>query len=131
MTVALRQPPGRSQRARRAVPVERRRAHRPVRRPAATYRRRRALAGVLLAGAVAAAGLLAGSVLTGPGGDPATAAGAGTAQPARAVRARPGDSLWSIAARFRGDIPISRYVEALITANAGTRIEAGQIVRLP
>jgi Tfp pilus assembly protein FimV len=123
MTVALRQPLGQT-----------RRADHPVVRPhhsAATYRRRRAVAGLLLAGAVGSAALVAGSVLTGPGGVPASAAGAGTAQPARTVRARAGASLWSIAARFRGEIPIERYVEALITANGGTRIEAGQIVRLP
>jgi hypothetical protein len=118
MTVALRSLPGQP-------PA---RQHHPSQ---ATYRRRRAVAGLLLAGTLATAGLVAGSALTGPGGDPASAAGAGTAQSARAVRARPGDSLWSIAARFRGDIPIGRYVEALISANGGTRIEAGQLVRLP
>src|SRR4051812_30089668 len=94
------------------------------------HRRRRAVAGLLLAGAVGSA-VLAGNVLTDPGGAPASAAGAATAVPVSTLRVRAGDSLWSIAARFRGDVPIARYLEALISVNGGTRIEAGQIVRLP
>lgn len=95
------------------------------------YRRRRAVAATLLAGAIGSAAVIGGNVLTGSGGVPASAAGAGTAIAARTVRVRAGDSLWSIASRFRGEIPIGRYVEALISANGGTRIEAGQVVRLP
>jgi hypothetical protein len=96
----------------------------------ATYRRRRAVAGLLVAGVVGC-GFLAGSVLTGPGGVPASAAGAGAAQVPRSVRARAGDSLWSIGEVFHGDVPVARYVEALISLNGGTGIDAGQIVRLP
>jgi hypothetical protein len=96
----------------------------------ATYRRRRAVAGLLVAGVVGG-GVLAGHVLTGPGGVPASAAGTGTLQAAGAVRARAGDSLWSIAEDFHGAVPIARYVEAMISLNGGTRIDAGQIVRLP
>ena len=58
-------------------------------------------------------------------------AGAGTAPLERTVRARPGDSLWSIAEVFHGDVSITRYVDALIARNGGTRIDAGQVVRLP
>jgi len=47
------------------------------------------------------------------------------------VLARPGDSLWSIAEVYHGEVPITRYVEALISRNGGTRIDAGQVVRLP
>ena len=97
----------------------------------ATYRRRRAAVGLLLAGIVGSAALVAGTVLTGPGGVPASAAGAGRAPLERTVLARPGDSLWSIAEVYHGDVPITRYVEALISRNGGTRIEAGQVVRLP
>jgi hypothetical protein len=96
----------------------------------ATYRRRRAIAGLLVAGAVGC-GVLAGNAVTGPGGVPASAAGTGTLQAPRAVPARAGDSLWSLAEDYRGGVPIARYVEALISLNGGTRIEAGQIVRLP
>jgi hypothetical protein len=99
------------------------------------FRRRRAVAVLLLAvtagtvGMVGCGGVLAGNVVTGPGGVPASAAGTGTSQ--GAVRAREGDSLWSIAEVFHGDASLGRYVEALISLNGGTRIEAGEIVRLP
>jgi hypothetical protein len=99
-------------------------------RTSPAYRTRRIVV-VTLLGAVGAAGVVGGTVLTGPGDVPASAAGAGTASAARIVRVRAGDSLWSIAERFRGEIPMRRYVEALISANGGTRIEAGQVVRLP
>jgi hypothetical protein len=97
---------------------------------ASTYRRRRAVVGVVVA-AVVGCGVIAGNALAGPGGDPASAAGAGTAQAVSTVRARTGDSLWSIAEVFHGDVSVARYVETLISLNGGTRIEAGQIVRLP
>ena len=107
---------------------------RAARVPVATYRRRRAVAALLVAGALSAAGL--GSlgalgVLTGPGGVPASAAGAGTAPPVIHVRAEAGDSLWSIAERFHGDAGLQRYVDALVDLNGGTAIAAGQLVRLP
>jgi hypothetical protein len=103
------------------------------RRLAARYRRRRAVAGLLVAGVVGTGALAASTLLTGPGGVPASAAGAGT-EPAghpMSVRVVAGDSLWSIAAAHRGTVPIARYVEALIDLNGGTAIEAGQLVRLP
>jgi len=126
--VALADPPRRVRRPRRA-PTD---VNRPSRRcGAATYRRRRAALGLLVAGLVGSATLVAGTILTGPGGVPASAAGAGRAPLERTVRARPGDSLWSIAEVFHGDVPIAAYVEALISRNGGTRIDAGQVVRLP
>ncbi len=86
----------------------------------------------LVAGCLAVAGLGVHGVLSGPGDVPASAAGAGLAPVVRTVKAHPGDSLWSIAERHRGDVPIQRYVDALVDLNGGsTRIEAGQLVRLP
>jgi hypothetical protein len=139
MTVALRSLPGQpahhlARRAHRPVVAladPPRRVRRPRRPTEVTSRRRRAAVGLLLAGLVGSAALVAGTVLTGPGGVPASAAGAGRAPLERTVRARPGDSLWSIAEAYRGDVPIARYVEALISRNGGTRIDAGQVVRLP
>jgi hypothetical protein len=96
----------------------------------ATRRRRRAVAGLLVAGTVAC-GFPTGHVVAGPGGVPASAAGAGPTPVLRTVRASSGDSLWSIAELFHGDVSMTRYVEALISLNGGTRIDAGQIVRLP
>jgi hypothetical protein len=129
MTVALHSmPAGVSRRTRPTAVV-----HRPatVRRRPGTYRRRRAVATALVAGVVGTLGILADSVLTGPGGVPASAAGAGTASPHMVVRADAGDSLWSIAEDHHGDVALSRYVEALIDVNGGTRIVVGQLVRLP
>lgn len=107
------------------------RSTRTTRATAATYRRRRAGAALLVAGALSAIGLGAHGVLTGPGGVPASAAGAGTAPAVVSVRAEPGDSLWSIAERFHGDVGLQRYVDALVDLNGGTAIAAGQLVRLP
>lgn len=45
--------------------------------------------------------------------------------------AQPGDTLWSIAERYRGDVGHGRYVDALVDINGGTAIQAGQAVRLP
>jgi Tfp pilus assembly protein FimV len=107
--------------------------HRARARPTAPVRvRRRRLAVVLaVASIVGGAAVVADGVVSGPGGVPASAAGTGAPVGPRVVRAAPGDSLWSIAAEHRGAIPITRFVEALIQLNGGTRIEAGQLVRLP
>jgi hypothetical protein len=101
------------------------------RRLEATYRRRRVAVGLLVAGVVGVAGLVADSVLTGPGGVPASAAGAGTASVEHTVTAHAGDSMWSIAEVFHGATPMGEYVEALIARNGGTHLEVGQLVRLP
>jgi nucleoid-associated protein YgaU len=45
--------------------------------------------------------------------------------------AQPGDTLWSIAERYRGDVGHGRYVDALVDVNGGTAIQVGQAVRLP
>ena len=43
-----------------------------------------------------------------------------------------GDTLWSIAERYHGDVAIQRYVDALVDLNGGsTEIDTGQLVRLP
>ena len=105
--------------------------------PAAVYRRRRAIAGSIVAGLLAFAGLVGGDVLLGPGDVPASAAGARPLPPRRIVVARPGDSLWSIAetqyARIAGSnsVSLSDYVDALVDLNDGTHIEVGQRVLLP
>lgn len=93
-----------------------------------TYRRRRAAVGAVLFG------LSAGAVIVGPelvgGGSPAGAVSGVVATNVR-VTAQPGDTLWSIAEQHRGDVPIVRYVDALVDLNGGPAIVAGQSVRLP
>lgn len=96
---------------------------------AATYRRRRAFVGIISA-VVVAVGLVAiHDVLVGSGGDPASAAAGLPAR--RSVVAHPGDSLWTIAEAHHGDVPVTRYVDALVDLNGGASIEAGQRVELP
>ena len=103
--------------------------------PVAARSRRRAVAGILLAVVVACGLVLAHDVLADPSGVPASAA---SGRPASlgsslgsAVTARPGDSLWTIAERHHGEVPIARYVDELVDLNGGPGIQAGQAVLLP
>ena len=110
--------------------------HRPGRRAvswtdAATYRRRRAVVGGLLAVVTACGLVMAHDVLAGSGGVPASAASSLPASTPVVVTARPGDSLWSIAEAHAGDVSITRYVDKLVELNGGPSIRAGQLVRLP
>lgn len=104
----------------------------PSTRPsAATYRRRRAVVGTVLAALVAVGTVAAHDVLAGSGGVPASAAVSLPAQARARVVAERGDTLWSIAATHHGDISITRYVDALVDLNGGASIQAGQEVVLP
>jgi LysM repeat protein len=101
------------------------------------YTIRRAAA-ALVALAVLAAGAIGVGEVVGAmadlGGRPAaasevaTALGASTAGVHVAV---PGDTLWSIAQQYRGDVGRDRYVDALIDLNGDTSVQIGQAVRLP
>ncbi len=138
ISVAIRQPhrPNRIRRHRRHHPGHRvpdaptrPRSVSPRRASEATYRRRRAIAGTVLAVFVAVGAVTAHDVLAGSGGVPASAA---ESQPARStVIARPGDTLWSIADDHRGEISITRYVDKLVSLNDGPTIVVGQAVVLP
>jgi len=107
----------------------------PRRAPAATatpaYGRRRAVAAGFLVGLLAICGVVARDVLAGSGGVPASAAGATPAPVRVLVVARAGDTLWSIAERFHGEITFDRYLEALININEGPSIQVGQSITLP
>jgi Tfp pilus assembly protein FimV len=110
------------------------RAYRPRRTP--NYAIRRAVATtivvVLLAAAAVAVSAMVGAVVD-VGGRPAAASDIDATSPhgQRSHVAQPGDTLWSIANRYRGDIGRDRFVDALIDLNGGTSIQAGQAVRLP
>lgn len=131
-----------------AGPPNRTRAHRPRPGAAARPRRRPVRTGLSLPGlcrtaspgrriaAWAGAGLVAlalvvGVDVVGPGGTSAGAEVHAPAPGAASVVARPGDTLWSIAAEHRGQVSIRRYVDALIDLNGGPEIQAGQRIVLP
>ena len=100
------------------------------------YAARRAVA-VAVAVLVVAILAIAGSALVGAvadvGGRPAAASDIATnAQALPSVHvAERGDTLWSIADRYRGDVGRGRFVDALVDLNGGAAILVGQAVRLP
>lgn len=104
-----------------------------VRRPtsAATFRRRRAIVGTVLATLVAGSAVFTHDVLAGSGGVPASAAASPPAQIRTTITAQPGDTLWSIAQAHRGGVPVVRFVDKLVDLNGGASIQAGQQVTLP
>ncbi len=65
------------------------------------------------------------------GGRPAAASDGAVTPIVRIHVAQPGDTLWSIAELYRGDVGQGRFVDALIDVNGGTAIQAGQAIRLP
>ncbi len=79
--------------------------------------------------AVAISGVLASF-----GGDPASASevsSANTVATPRSHVARSGDTMWSLATTYRGDIDHGHYLDALIRSNGGVSIVVGQAVQLP
>jgi LysM repeat protein len=105
----------------------------------ANYALRRTVAGLLVVLAVVLAALAVsttlGALLDVDGRSAAAAEPAGFSERVGTAPqlhvAQPGDTLWSIAERYRGDVELRRFVDALIDANGGTAIQAGQAVRLP
>ncbi|MET0911612.1 MAG: LysM peptidoglycan-binding domain-containing protein [Ilumatobacteraceae bacterium] len=103
---------------------------RPAVRP--NYLARRTLvAALMLATLILAVAVFV--LLAGLGGRPASASQAEPAitQTSGIHVAAAGDSLWSIAESYRGDVGIDRYVDALISLNGGTAVQIGQAVHLP
>ena len=112
-------------------------AHAEVRamvRPALpNYALRRVVVGglatmMLIVGMLGLVGMSAGLA-----GSPASAASAAAAEAvAPSVHvAQPGDTLWSIANTYRGDVDRDRFIDVLIRMNGGVEIQAGQAVWLP
>lgn len=117
-----------------ALPAAAHRTHRP--RPPAIARRpnyalRRLVAVLVLLAALAVAATVGAGLLTGFGGDPASASGAGSATTPRTHLVQPGDTLWEIAAEHHGRVGLVTYLEALIDDNGGPSIEPGELIRLP
>ena len=103
------------------------------------YARRRLMALLCLAAIVLVLFVGAGHVVANRGGAPASAsmirpATSAAALPPAAAHvyvAQAGDTLWSIGQRFHGHIALADYVDALIEANGGTRIQVSQAIALP
>jgi LysM repeat protein len=100
----------------------------------ANYALRRAVAAALVVVVLAlmaiAASEMVGALLD-VDGRPAVASDIAAAPIVRIHVAQPGDTLWSIAEQYRGDVGQSRFVDALVAVNGGTSIQVGQAVRLP
>ena len=100
----------------------------------ANYALRRAVAGALVAIVLAVVAITASAsvgALLDVDGRPAAASDAVATPIVRIHVAQPGDTLWSIAEQYRGDVGQGRFVDALIAVNGGTSIQAGQAIRLP
>lgn len=102
---------------------------------APNYLVRRVVAVVVAVAVLAAAAVMVGTAvgaLSDLGGRPAAASEVSGAAVAPALHvAEPGDTLWSIAGRYRGGIDRDRYIDALISLNGTSDILAGQAIRLP
>ncbi len=104
----------------------------------ANFAIRRTVAALLVVIVVAICAISASAMIGaigGVGGRPAAAsdiASGGVGAPiARVHVAEAGDTLWSIANRYRGGVDQDRFVDALIDVNGGSLIQVGQAVRLP
>ena len=100
----------------------------------ANYALRRSVAAALVVIVLAMVAIAASSsigALLDVDGRPAVAADVGAAPIVRIHVAQPGDTLWSIAEQYRGDVGQGRFVDALISINGGIAIQAGQAIRLP
>jgi Tfp pilus assembly protein FimV len=98
------------------------------------YAARRAVAVVVLllaATLVAFVSLAAVGPLFAANDGRAAASDAAAAPVVRIHVAQPGDTLWSIAERYRGEVGHGRFVDALIDLNGGTAVQVGQAIRLP
>lgn len=101
---------------------------------APNYLARRVLAAAVTVLAIATLAVAISGVLASFGGGPASASEvspANTSLVASTHVAVSGDTMWSIAAEYSGEIDHGRYVDALIRANGGVAIAIGQAVQLP
>ena len=103
------------------------------------YARRRLMAMLTLAAIVLVLLVGAGHVVANRGGAPASASAirpvsaAATAAPVadNVYVVQAGDTLWSIGQRFHGHTTLADYVDALVSANGGTRLQVSQPLVLP
>ena len=92
------------------------------------YLRRRLLLALVFIAVIVAVVASAGNVLANRGGAPASAP---AVRPATVYVVQPGDTLWSIALRFRGDHSQAGFVDDLVDMNGGSALQVGQVITLP
>ena len=104
------------------------------------YARRRLMVTLIVAAIVLVLLVGAGHVVANRGGAPASTS---AIRPVSAVVVadapvasnvyivQPGDTLWSIGQRFHGHASLADYVDALVSANGGTRLQVSQALALP
>lgn len=104
------------------------------------YARRRLMVTLIVAMIVLVLLVGAGHVVANRGGAPASTS---AIRPVSAVVVpdapvasnvyivQPGDTLWSIGQRFHGHASLADYVDALVSANGGTRLQVSQALALP
>lgn len=97
----------------------------------ATFRRRRAIVGGVAAIVTSFGTVATFDVLAGSGGVPASAAASQPALVRSSITAQPGDTMWSIAEAYRGDISTGTYGDELVELNGGPSLQAGQQVLIP
>ncbi len=98
------------------------------------YAARRLMAALIVAIVVVLVAIAASSALGAlldVGARPVAATDLTTSPVVRIHVAQSGDTLWSIAEQYRGEVGQARFVDALIDVNGGTAIQVGQAVRLP
>lgn len=100
------------------------------------YALRRLAVGLVAAVALVFAMMAIVVLLAGFGSTPASASEAlpatSSATAATTVHvATSGDTLWSIASTYRGDVSHGRYLDALVRVNGGAAIQVGQAIWLP
>ena len=93
----------------------------------AVYRRRRLGAALFVMVALVSFGSLAQRGLADRGGEPASVSAIGRTT----YVVQPGDTLWAVAERLYPSDDLSLVVDAMVTLNGGSGLQAGQLLQLP